>query len=90
MQRDNWRRVLKLRVLAQSIAAIVSATAAIHQLLYHKPLPLTAFLLYCKRKDSLIGAVFSILQKGGDILDARNLAQGSETQSFCADHLGDC
>jgi len=33
MQRDNWRKVLKLRVLAQTIAAIISAIAAIHQLL---------------------------------------------------------
>ncbi len=33
MQRDNWRKVLKFRVIAQTIAAIVSAIAAIHQLL---------------------------------------------------------
>ncbi len=33
MQREHWRKALKLRVIAQTIAAIVSAIAAIHQLL---------------------------------------------------------
>ncbi len=33
MQREHWRKVLKLRAIAQTIAAIVSAIAAIHQLL---------------------------------------------------------
>ena len=33
MQQGNWRKALKLRVIAQTIAAIVSAIAAIHQLL---------------------------------------------------------
>jgi len=33
MQREHWRKVLKLRTIAQTIAAIVSAIAAIHQLL---------------------------------------------------------
>ena len=33
MRRDHWRKALKLRVIAQTIAAIVSAIAAIHQLL---------------------------------------------------------
>lgn len=33
MQREHWRKVLKLRAIAQNIAAIVSAIAAIHQLL---------------------------------------------------------
>ena len=33
LKRENWRKALKLRVIAQTIAAIVSAVAAIHQLL---------------------------------------------------------
>ncbi len=33
MRQDDWRKVLKVRVLAQTIAAILSAIAAIHQLL---------------------------------------------------------
>ncbi len=33
MRQGNWRNVLKLRAIAQIIAAIVSAIAAIHQLL---------------------------------------------------------
>ena len=33
MRQDNWRKVLKLRAIAQIIAAIVSAIAAVHQLL---------------------------------------------------------
>ncbi|MGI4789336.1 MAG: hypothetical protein ACRYFS_10865 [Janthinobacterium lividum] len=33
LQRETWRKALKLRVIAQTVAAIVSAIAAIHQLL---------------------------------------------------------
>lgn len=33
MRQGNWRKTLKLRAIAQTIAAIVSAVAAIHQLL---------------------------------------------------------
>lgn len=33
MRQGNWRKALKLRVIAQTIAAIASAIAAIHQLL---------------------------------------------------------
>lgn len=33
MRQGNWRTALKLRVVAQTIAAIVSTIAAIHQLL---------------------------------------------------------
>ena len=33
MHREHWRKVLKFRAIAQTIAAIVSAIAAIHQLL---------------------------------------------------------
>jgi len=33
MRQEKWRNVLKIRVIAQTIAAIVSAIAAIHQLL---------------------------------------------------------
>ncbi len=33
MQREHWRRAFETQVIAQTIAAIVSAIAAIHQLL---------------------------------------------------------
>ena len=33
MRQRNWRTALKLRVVAQTIAAIVSTIAAIHQLI---------------------------------------------------------
>ncbi len=33
MRQGHWRKALKLRAIAQTIAAIVSAIAAIHQLL---------------------------------------------------------
>ncbi len=32
MRQGNWRKVLKLKTIAQTIAAIASAIAAIHQL----------------------------------------------------------
>ena len=33
LKRENWRKALKFRVIAQTIAAIASTVAAIHQLL---------------------------------------------------------
>jgi len=33
MRQGNWRKTLKFRAIAQTIAAIASAIAAIHQLL---------------------------------------------------------
>ncbi len=31
MRQGNWRNVLKLKTIAQTIAAVISAIAAIHQ-----------------------------------------------------------
>lgn len=33
MRQGNWRKTLKIRAIAQTIAAVMSAIAAIHQLL---------------------------------------------------------
>ena len=33
LKRENWRKALKFRVIAETIAAIASAITAIHQLL---------------------------------------------------------